>query len=78
MNSDTKPSPDHPQSTAAQPGETVAQPERTMLQRIFSRQGAARAALLPLLAVFTALVIGAVIIVTSSPDVARASNVPER
>jgi simple sugar transport system permease protein len=39
---------------------------------MFSRQGAARAALLPLLAVFTALVIGAVIIAASSPDVLAA------
>lgn len=54
--------------TAEAPGE----PERTGLRRILIRKGALQSALLPILAVLTALVIGAVIIAVSSPDVLAA------
>ncbi|UCC65790.1 MAG: ABC transporter permease [Anaerolineae bacterium] len=50
----------------------MTEPERTVLQRIFSRRGALQAVLLPVLAVFTALVIGAIIIAASSADVLAA------
>jgi ABC-type uncharacterized transport system permease subunit len=46
--------------------------ERTGLRRLLVRGGALRSALLPILAVFTALLIGAVIIAVSSPDVIAA------
>jgi len=53
----------------AQTEESLA---RNWLQRIFVRSGVLRAAALPALAVFTALVIGAVIIAVSDPDVLAA------
>ncbi len=43
--------------------------KRNILQRLFVRRGCLQAILLPLLAVFTALVIGGVIIAVSSPEV---------
>ena len=43
--------------------------KRNILQRLFVRRGCLQAVLLPLLAVFTALVIGAVIIAVSSQEV---------
>ena len=46
--------------------------EPTLLQRIFVRQGCLSALGLPLLAVFTALVIGGFIIIFSSPEVLEA------
>lgn len=45
---------------------------RSLLQRIFVRQGPRSAMLVPILAVFTALVIGAIIILVSSPAVIKA------
>lgn len=51
--------------------EEVPKP-RTLLQRIFVRQGIKSTVLVPILAVFTALVIGAIIILVSSPDVIAA------
>jgi simple sugar transport system permease protein len=50
-------------------------PEETkgnFLQRIFVRRGVFQAALVPILAVFTAFVLGAVVIAVSSPDVLTA------
>ena len=58
-----------PSSPAA---EASGAPERTGLQKIMVRKGALQSLLLPLLAVFTALVIGAVIIAVSSADVLAA------
>ncbi|TES91870.1 MAG: hypothetical protein E3J88_01800, partial [Anaerolineales bacterium] len=55
--------------------EERAAPEETkgnFLQRIFVRRGVFQAALLPILAVFTAFVLGAVVIAVSSPDVLTA------
>jgi len=46
--------------------------ERTGLRRLLVRGGALRSALLPILAVFTALLIGGVIMAVSSPDVIAA------
>jgi len=46
--------------------------ERTGLRRLLVRKGALASALLPVLAVFTALLIGAVIMAVSSPDVIAA------
>jgi ABC-type uncharacterized transport system permease subunit len=43
--------------------------QRSLLQRIFVRQGARSTVLVPILAVFTALVIGAIIILVSTPAV---------
>lgn len=43
--------------------------QRNILQRIFVRKGASRAAFIPFLAVFTALVLGAFVIAFTSPDV---------
>ena len=54
--------------TAAAPGE----PERMDLQRVLVRKGVWQSLLVPALAVFTALVIGAVIIAVSSPLVLAA------
>ncbi len=48
------------------------QGQRSLLQRIFVRRGKRSAILVPLLAVFTALVIGAIIILVSSPQVIAA------
>ena len=45
---------------------------RTFLQRLFMREGMKDALLLPLLSVFTALVIGAVLLTISSPKVVEA------
>ena len=57
---------------ASQTAEAGDEPERTGLQRILIRKGALQSALLPILAVFTALVIGALIIAASSPNVIAA------
>lgn len=57
---------------ASQTAEAPGEPERTGLRRILIRKGALQSALLPILAVFTALVIGAIIIAASSPDVIAA------
>jgi ABC-type uncharacterized transport system permease subunit len=54
---------------AAQTDESA---ERSWLQRVFVRSGALRAVALPALAVLTALVIGAVIIAVSDPEVLAA------
>ncbi len=52
--------------------ETTAEPKRNFLQRIFVRSGKFSSLLLPILAVFSALVIGAIIIAVSTPDVLSA------
>jgi ABC-type uncharacterized transport system permease subunit len=52
--------------------ETESGSEQTGLRRIFVRSGLLRSLLLPALAVFTALVIGAVIIAVSDPEVRSA------
>lgn len=52
--------------------EVQEEEKRNVLQRIFVRSGCLQAVLLPFLAVLTAFVIGAVIIVVSSPDVITA------
>ena len=57
---------------ASQTAEAGGEPEGTGLQRILIRKGALQSALLPILAVFTALVIGAFIIAVSSPNVIAA------
>jgi simple sugar transport system permease protein len=44
-------------------------PIRSFIRRIFVRKGALRSTLVPILAVITALIIGAIIIAVSSPDV---------
>ena len=46
--------------------------KRNILQRIFVRRNSAHSAWLPILAVFSALVIGGVIIILSSPEVSTA------
>jgi simple sugar transport system permease protein len=61
-----------PSQTASQTSEVLVEPDRTVVQEIFSRRGAFQAVLLPILAVFTALVIGAIIIAVSSADVLAA------
>ncbi len=48
---------------------TPHEDKRNLLQRIFVRRGAGQATLFPILAVFTALLIGGVIIAVSTPDV---------
>jgi ABC-type uncharacterized transport system permease subunit len=58
--------------TSPQTAETPVEPEHTGLQKLLVRRGALQSALLPILAVFTALVIGAIIIAVSSPDVLAA------
>jgi len=50
----------------------TAETRRTFVQRIFMREGMKDALMLPLLSVFTALVIGAVLIIVSSPQVLQA------
>jgi len=55
---------DQQQEASAQDDET-----QSILQRIFVRQGRFSGVIVPLLAVFTALVLGAVIMAVSSPDV---------
>ncbi|HEY45043.1 MAG TPA: ABC transporter permease, partial [Anaerolineae bacterium] len=52
--------------------EVQEEEKRNLLQRLFVRRGCLQAVLLPLLAVLTALVIGAVIIAVSSPEVITA------
>lgn len=49
-----------------------SQDHRNLLQRIFIRRGARQAVLIPLLAVFTALLVGGVIIAVSTPEVLSA------
>ncbi len=58
----------------ADPQQTPAplEDKRNLLQRIFVRRGAGQAVLIPILAVFTALLIGGVIIAVSTPDVLKA------
>ena len=51
------------------PVESTAEPERTGIRRILVRKGALQSLLVPGLAVLTALIIGAVIIAASNPDV---------
>jgi len=58
--------------TASEPAEPQAEPTRNFFQRIFVRSGKFSSLLLPLLAVFSALVIGAIIIAISTPDVLSA------
>jgi len=53
---------------SSQTAEAPGEPERTGLRRILIRKGALQSVQLPILAVFTALVIGALIIAASSPD----------
>ena len=55
-----------------QTADLEAETERGLLQRIFVRKGVLAALVLPVLAVFTALVIGGIIIAASSPDVLEA------
>ncbi|MFQ5858144.1 MAG: ABC transporter permease [Anaerolineae bacterium] len=57
---------------ASQAAEPAADTGRDTLQRVFVRKGALASVLVPFLAVFTALVIGAVIIAASSSDVLAA------
>jgi len=57
---------------ASETAETPVEPTKNILQRIFVRTGKLSSLLLPILAVFSALVIGAVIIAVSSPDVLTA------
>ena len=57
---------------ARNPKEPSPPRERSFLQRLFVRQGLRQALGLPLLSLFTALVIGAFIIMFSSPQVLRA------
>jgi ABC-type uncharacterized transport system permease subunit len=56
----------------SQAADLEAETERSLLQRIFVRKGVLAALVLPVLAVFTALVIGGIIIAASSPDVLEA------
>ena len=67
MNEKRASSPESPQAT-----ESPAEPERTGLGRILVRKGALQSMLVPILAVFTALVIGALIIAASNADVRAA------
>jgi ABC-type uncharacterized transport system permease subunit len=55
-----------------QAADLEAETEPGLLQRIFVRKGVLAALVLPVLAVFTALVIGGIIIAVSSPDVLEA------
>lgn len=57
---------------ASETAETPVEPTKNILQRIFVRTGKLSSLLLPILAVFSALVIGAVIIAVSSPEVLTA------
>ncbi len=61
---------DKPESS--QPIEAPEKPERTGLRRLLARKGALEAMLLPVLAVLTALIIGAIIIAVSNADVLAA------
>lgn len=54
---------------SSQPVESTAEPERTGIRRILVRKGALQSLLVPGLAVLTALIIGAVFIAASNPDV---------
>jgi len=56
----------------SQPSNIPDEPERTGVRRVLVRKGALEALLLPILAVFTALVIGAFIIAASNADVLAA------
>jgi len=57
---------------ASETAEAPAEPKRNFLQRIFVRSGKSSSLLLPILAVFSALVIGALIIAVSTPNVLSA------
>jgi ABC-type uncharacterized transport system permease subunit len=58
---------DHPESTQQNP---IPPPKkRTLIQRIFVRRGVRDTVLIPILAIFTALLIGGVIIAISTPEV---------
>jgi len=57
---------------SSQPAESTAEPERTGIRRILVRKGALQSLLVPGLAVLTALIIGAVFIAASNPDVLTA------
>jgi len=54
---------------SSQSAESTAEPERTGVRRILVRKGALQSLLVPGLAVLTALIIGAIIIAVSNPDV---------
>ena len=56
----------------AEPEQSPAEEQRPLLQRIFVRKGTFSALVVPLLAVFTAFVIGGIIIALSSPEVLAA------
>ena len=56
----------------SQPAESADDPKRSGFRRFLIKRGTLESALLPLLAVFTALVIGGVIIATSNTDVLAA------
>lgn len=58
--------------TTKEKKEEPSQKQRSLLQRIFIREGIRSVVLVPILAVFTALVIGAIIIVVSTPAVTEA------
>ena len=62
---------DKPSKKPAQSDNTEAK-RRTFIQRLFMREGMKDALLLPLLSVFTALVIGAVLLTLSSAQVLEA------
>lgn len=57
---------------APETAEPQAEPKESFLRRIFVRRGTWSSLLLPILAVFTALVIGGVIMLISSPEVLTA------
>jgi len=57
---------------SSQTTEAPAEPERTGVRRILVRVGAVQSMLVPILAVLTALVIGALIIAASNADVRAA------
>jgi simple sugar transport system permease protein len=61
---------DQPENTLQTP--TPPPEKRTLIQRIFVRQGVRDAVLIPILAVFTALLVGGVIIAISTPAVLEA------
>ena len=66
------------EQTLKEKQEEPAPKQRSLLKRIFVRQGTRSVILVPILAVFTALVIGAIIILVSSPDVITAwRNFPQ-
>jgi len=57
---------------SSQSAESPAEPERTGIRRILVRKGALQSLLVPALAMLTALIIGAIIIAASDPDVLTA------